>query len=438
MTNHRSTPLNPTKTKLARDCNSQKTITMKITPTLRITNHQSARQTLLSAGSGENPAAPGNDTEREYPATPQARKRVPATFVTGLFVLFGTLVTGCHRDKPADQPRNVVRVVVAESFDSAKQPARSEYIAMLKGDVETELSFKVSGILELIGRTGAQDWQEGATVKQGEVLARLKQEDFASSIKSARAKAEQDRQNYDREVKLRATGAVSQQELEAAAAAREASAASLAMAEQALKDSVLLAPFDGTIAARSANNGQTVSAGKSVLQMTDLRQMSVELGLPDRLIGKVRVGKEFPVRVTTLEASTFMGRVSEVGVAAKEGARLFRVVIKVSNPDGLLRSGMTASVAFDDQNDHTRGAVLIPMSALVSASAGKSTAANQLAVFVVDADGKAHERPIKTDDLVRSSVLVTQGLKPGEKVVTAGASTLYDGAPVDARTEEKL
>jgi RND family efflux transporter MFP subunit len=166
-----------------------------------------------------------------------------------------------------------------------------------------------------------------------------------------------------------------------------------------------------------------------------LRQMSVELGIPDRVISRVRAGKEFPVRVTTLETSTFTGRVSEVGVATKEGARLFRVIIKVPNPEGVLKSGMTASVALDDKDSFPRGSVVVPMSALVSAS--KSSGANQLAVFVVDAEGKAHERPVKTDDILRSSIIVTEGLKAGDKVVTAGASTLYDGAPVDARSEEK-
>jgi len=348
------------------------------------------------------------------------------------------LLTGCHRQETAGPQKQLVHVVTAESCDSAKLQPRSEYIAMLKGDVETDLSFKVGGILELIGRTGeTQDWQEGASVKKGDVLARLKPEDFISSIKSAAAKAEQDRQQFEREVKLRASGAVSQQELEAAAAAKQASEASLALAEQALKDSVLLAPFDGAIASRSVNNGETISVGKSVLKLADMRQMSVELGIPDRLISRVRVGKEFPVRVSNLEASTFMGRVSEVGVAAKDGARLFRVVIKVPNPNGELRSGMTASVAFDDRDTFPHGSVLVPISALVSSSAQNSSNPNQLAVFIVDAEGKAHERLVKTDDIVRSSVIVTQGLKQGEKVVTAGASTLYDGAPVDARGQEQ-
>lgn len=352
-------------------------------------------------------------------------------------ITFSAFLAGCHRQKPAEPAKNVVQVVAAEALDSARVQARSEYIAMLRGDVETDLSFKVGGILELIGPNGeSQDWQEGAAITKGQVLARLKQEDFASSVKSAFARAEMDRQQHAREIKLRQTGAVSQQELEAAAAARDAADASLAQAEQALKDSVLLAPYEGTVVTRFVNAGETMGVGKAVLKVADLRQMSVELGIPDRLISRVRVGKEIPVRVTTLEASSFTGRVSEVGVAAKDGARLFRVVIKVPNPDGLLRSGMTASVAFDDNESFPPGSVLIPLSALVSANKGRGM--SQLAVFVVDSEGRAHERAVKTDELVRSSIIVTEGLKPGEHVVTAGASTLYDGALVDARAAQTL
>src|SRR5262245_24122602 len=134
--------------------------------------------------------------------------------ITAILVLYSTLITGCHRSKPAAAPKNVVRVVAAESLASCKMQARSEYIAMLKGDVETDLSFKVAGLLELMGRTGEiQDWQEGARVAKGEILARLKQEDFVSAVKSARARAEMDLQQFERELKLRETGAVSQQEL---------------------------------------------------------------------------------------------------------------------------------------------------------------------------------------------------------------------------------
>ena len=55
-------------------------------------------------------------------------------------------------------------------------------------------------------------------------------------------------------------------------------------------------------------------------------------------------------------------------------------------------------------------------------------------MFVVQA-GKAMKRPVKTGDILNSSILVTEGLQPGEQVVTAGASFLYDGAPVEVASD---
>jgi RND family efflux transporter MFP subunit len=239
-----------------------------------------------------------------------------------------------------------------------------------------------------------------------------------------------------RTVSLRNDGAVSLQEVDTSSARRQSADAELAQAKQALEDSVLRARYDGTILARLANPGETISAGKPVLRVADLRQMSVELGVPDRLIGQIQVDQEIPVKVSALEGLSFTGRVSEVGAAAKAGVRLFRVVIKVRNPKGALKSGMTASVALGEGAIFPAGSVLVPLSALVSSS--RESAANQLAVFVVDCDSRARERVVTTDDLVRSSVVVTKGLVAGEKVVSVGASALYDGALVDARPAERF
>ena len=79
--------------------------------------------------------------------------------------------------------------------------------------------------------------------------------------------------------------------------------------------------------------------------------------------------------------------------------------------------------------------MVVPLSALI-APPGPGVRASkprtQLAVFVVK-DGKASLRPVKTGDIVASSIIVTEGLQAGEEVVTRGASQLYDGAPVEVR-----
>jgi RND family efflux transporter MFP subunit len=166
--------------------------------------------------------------------------------------------------------------------------------------------------------------------------------------------------------------------------------------------------------------------------------MSVELGLPDRLIGKLTPGQEIDVEISALEGlKPFKGRVSEVGVAASSEGRLFRVVIKVKNPEGLLRSGMTARIRVGDAAATASGTVCIPLSALVtlvSDSSSQPNAQTQLGVFVVQ-DGKAVKRAVKTGDILKSSILITEGLRAGEEVVTSGASFLYDGAPVEVAPE---
>jgi multidrug efflux pump subunit AcrA (membrane-fusion protein) len=112
-------------------------------------------------------------------------------------------------------------------------------------------------------------------------------------------------------------------------------------------------------------------------------------------------------------------------------------VIKVKNPDGLLRSGMTARIRVGDAATTASSTVCIPLSALVtlvSDGSSQSKAQTQLGVFVVQ-EGKAVKRAVKTSDILKSSILVTEGLRAGEQVVTSGASFLYDGAPVKVAPE---
>ena len=190
-------------------------------------------------------------------------------------------------------------------------------------------------------------------------------------------------------------------------------------------------------AIRYVNARVTVGPGQRVLRLADTSLMSVELGLPDRLVSRLTPGKEVEVEVSALEGlPPFRGRISEVGVAASGEGRLFRVVIKVPNPDGLLRSGMTARIHVGDTPGEKPGTVCVPLSALVTlVPDGRSAGSGQtqLGVFVVQ-DGKAVTRAVKTGDILNSSILITEGLRAGEQVVTSGASFLYDGAPIEVAT----
>jgi RND family efflux transporter MFP subunit len=334
--------------------------------------------------------------------------------------------------------KSLVRTAVVEAMDHVRSDSEASYLALVKFDHETDLSFKVGGILVGIGPATGTDWDEGTPVKAGMVLAELKQADFTNALNSARARAELAGKTLERFRKLRATDAISQQELDVTEADWQTARAQLDQAEQNLRDSRLVASKHGVVLARYVNSGVTVAPGQRVLRFADTGLMSVELGLPDRLVGLLAPGKEVDVEVSGLEGlPPFRGRVSEVGVAASTEGRLFRVVIKVPNPDGLLRSGMTARIHVGDTPAVTPGTVCVPLSALVTLAPDSRLEASgraQLGVFVVQ-DGKAVQRAVKTGDILNSSILITEGLRAGEQVVTAGASFLYDGAPIEVATD---
>jgi RND family efflux transporter MFP subunit len=347
------------------------------------------------------------------------------------------LLAACSKTPTARTPeKHTVGTQAAEALDGARLAESAPgYIAQVRANEETDLSFKVGGIVELIGPEPRRDWEEGAAVQRGTVLARLEQGNFKNALAAAKAGAELAETNVERLRKLGANKVVSKQETEKAEADAETAGAQLRQAEQALRDSELLAPWAGVIFNRYVNSGETVNSGKPVLRLGDIGTMSVELGVPDRLIGLFAVDKEIDVDITALTGRPpFRGKISEVGVSANNAGRLYRVVIKVPNPDGIIKSGMTATVKAGRVASNAPGQVVVPLSALITPpGTGESGQPRmQLAVFVVK-DNKALLRPVKTGDIVASSIIVNEGLQAGEQVVTRGASQLYDGAPVTVR-----
>jgi multidrug efflux system membrane fusion protein len=372
--------------------------------------------------------------------TPNPGHQWASVGVNKLTLLAGIALALAGCGKPAARPpeKNLVRTAAVESADKIGSDGEASYLASVRFDQETDLSFKVGGILVGIGPSPDKDWDEGTPVKAGTVLAELKQADFTNALSSARARAELAVKTVERFRKLRVTDAISQQELDVTEADWRTAQAQLDQAEQNLRDSRLVAAKDGVVLARYVNSRVTVGAGQRALRFADTSLMSVELGLPDRLVGRLTPGKEIDVDVSAVEGlPPFKGRVSEVGVAASGEGRLFRVVIKVPNPDGLLRSGMTARIRVGDASAAASGTFCIPLSALVTLVPDGSSQANaqtQLGVFVVQG-GKAVKRAVKTGDILKSSILITEGLRAGEQVVTSGASFLYDGAPIEVAPE---
>src|SRR6266446_1176008 len=124
------------------------------------------------------------------------------------------VMTGCGKHRDQQTQRLAVQTETAKSMDSLRSGDTAAYIAMVRADNETDLGFKVGGIVDIVGPARGSDWDEGSAVKAGTVLASLKQSDFVNALKSAKAQAELTTKQFGRFRKLRASDAISQEELD--------------------------------------------------------------------------------------------------------------------------------------------------------------------------------------------------------------------------------
>src|SRR5882672_2167931 len=84
-------------------------------------------------------------------------------------------ITGCHKHPQPETEKMAVQTDTAKPPDSLRSGDNAAYIAMVRAENETDLGFKVGGIVDIIGPESGSDWNEGRLVKTGTVLARLKQ-----------------------------------------------------------------------------------------------------------------------------------------------------------------------------------------------------------------------------------------------------------------------
>lgn len=180
----------------------------------------------------------------------------------------------------------------------------------------------------------------------------------------------------------------------------------LELAEQALKDSSLTAPFDGMVRERQATVGQYLAAGTPVVTIVRMHPLRLRLPVPERAAPGVRVQQE--VRVTVEGDKTVHGgRIARVSPAIDESSRTLMVEAEVPNAKAQLRPGSFANAEIVLQAQEK--AIVVPASALV-------TFAGVDKVLVVK-DGKSVEKRVSTGRREGDRIEIVSGLDAGEQVI---------------------
>lgn len=274
---------------------------------------------------------------------------------------------------------------------------------------ETDLAFNAPGVV------AALHVDAGDVVRRGQRLATLRRTSVGSNADEAalaRANAERD---LARTQELYERGFVSEARLEDARLA----------VSRARDSSSLTAPADGIILRRRADVAQSVAAGAAIFAFGEPGSgVVVRAPAASSAAGRVQVGDIALVRIAELGETPRQGRVARIAGQGDAATGAFEVEIEVTDTEGL-RSGMVAAVEIAAAAaPAAENAIIVPALALLDARA------DQGIVFVVDEQGVARRRPVRTAGVTQNGVLIVEGLNAGEQVISAGAAYVRDGEPV--------
>jgi membrane fusion protein, multidrug efflux system len=347
-----------------------------------------------------------------------------------LVLALGLSLAACHT-RPAATPPPVA--VVTYTIHVAEDPDPARYPAEVAPRYSNPLSFRVPGkVIERRVRLGDQ-------VTAGEVLAQLDPADQRRAVASARAAlaAAEHRLRYaneqlDRDQKQFAHQLIAANQLEqtedahaAALAARDQAASEFTVAENALRYHTLTADHDGVITAESVDTGQVVAAGQPVYQLAWSGAVDVVIDAAARDANQVSVGQPARVVLASLDTAALAARVREIAPAADPQSRTFRIKLTLNDPTANVRLGTIGEATL------LPAAGSAPSSDIEIPSTALFHQGTQPAVWVLEgAKARLALRPVTVASYRDRSVILTGGVRDGERIVAAGVHTVFAGERV--------
>jgi len=348
-----------------------------------------------------------------------------------LMALTATL-SACGGKKEAEVPVRPVRSEVVTGGSSAES---ATYTAEIRSRYETDLSFQVAG--KLVSR--AVD--VGATVKKGQVLAQLDQTDQQLGVDGARgavpaAQSDLDRSRseearfrdlLERGLTTRAQYQAQQTAVRSAEAKLSQATAELRLAQQRLGYTTLRADQDGVVTRVLVEQGAVVAAGQRAISIARPSELEAVFDVPDGRIGELRAASAVVINPLQGEPAAWAGRVREISPSADPVTRTYQVRTTIVNPPPTLRLGMTVSVTLPRVGGAPH--VALPSTAIFQKD-GKP------AVWIVKADNTIELHAVSVERYDTDRVYISDGIRTGERVVTAGVHRLAPGEKVKLLAEK--
>lgn len=342
-----------------------------------------------------------------------------------VFVL-ATLVS-CSQPPVKEQGPRPVKLAEVTSLNVVEK----SFSGVVSPDQFSDLAFKMSGPLISL------NVEEGQKVRTGQVVAEIDPQDFKWEYEAKKSSFQTAEAQLQRAAKLLSKQAISKQEYETTEASYSNAKAAFEYAQNQLAQTKLRAPFDGFIQKKYVENYQKVQTGQAIVCLINPSKLQVQFTMPETNIVYFSTPYSVYVEFDNYKGIRFKAKVKEYVEASPDGSGV-PVFLYIDDPRFNLDKykvavGFSCRVILNiESQSFNEGAVLVPISAVVASESN-----DDKFVFVYNTTTeKVEQRLIKEVELVgKDNVVVTEGLKAGDRVVSAGATRLVDGQQVKVLTD---
>jgi len=362
-----------------------------------------------------------------------ARQLAPALALVGLLAACGKKEEAKQAGPPPATPVAVYKVQAEDVVSTDSYPAT---VVPLN---EVQLLAEVTGYLTDIYV------QDGARVSKGQKLYAIDRTRYAAAVDQGRAQLQVARTNYVRVAKdaeryqrLAAQDAIALQQVDVSKAdvanalsQIAAAQASLRSLELDVRHSVITAPLTGTIGIAQVKLGALVTQGQTLINTVSAEDpIAVDVNIGEQDIARftklqqakgVRQDSIFTLQVPGGQTYKLPGKIVTIDRAVDPQTGTLKVRVQFPNPRRLLKAGMNTSLRVLNQD--TGEQLVIPARAVTEQM-------GEFYVYVVGDSSKVSQRKVQTGTKVKDKVVVRQGLKAGETIVSDGIQNLHEGSKI--------
>ncbi len=353
--------------------------------------------------------------------TVRARRRMGFGVATLAPLLLAGVAAGCGADARADggpEEEGFRRVINVEVL--LIEPRDFEERIRVAGTVQANIDVVVAA--EEAGVVRELMVQRGASVREGDAIARIDDRILRAQVAEAEARAELARESWERRRRLFEEDGVGAElaYLEARYQAEQAEAALTSLRER-LDRTVVRAPVSGILETREVEVGSMVSAGTPVGRIVQIDPVKVQGGVAERYAGQVTTRSAASVSFDALGADRYEADVRYVGATVNPRNRTFEIELLLPNPGRVIKPEMVAAV--EVTLGEREGAIVVPQEAVVRVEDG-------FVAFVVEEEGEhafARARAVQLGPTRRNEVVVEEGLRPSDRLIVVGQAQVADG-----------